>query len=549
MSKKTEKPWMRYIENVESGQVVACKTIKESVKRFRDFEKRTDIYFDEKVIIEATEFISNIKHFLGKSAGKPFILEDWQSFILADILCWKWKSTKLRVCREVYIQVARKAGKDALMAALCLYLMVAEGESAPEIVCAANSTDQARILFEYIKKFGACLDPSTKTLKPYRNMVKCLGNSGYVQVISSDASKMDGKNISCFVIDEYHESRTRAMYDVLRSSQGMRENPLGIIITTAGFNLDSPCHDMYELGIQVLAGVKTMDNFRVYIWELDEEDKVEDETNWIKCQPNLGVTVTREFMAEEYNKAVQDSTAMSGVLTKTFNKWVQSRVGWIEQPVVARQMQDLNLEDFRGRQCVIGCDLGAVSDFSAISALFPPISEGDKYYFFNWVFLPNDTLKGHPWQMLYDKFIDEGCMEITPGNVTDYDAVIGQIRFINEICPVSAIYLDKFNATQFEINLNQIGFTTVEFSQGIGHFSGPTKEMERIIREGSAVIQKSSCVLWQFGNATLKTDWNGNIKVTKEQQKAKVDSVIAMCMALGGNMHNPVSSDLEIFVI
>lgn len=224
------------------------------------------------------------------------------------------------------------------------------------------------------------MDGTKKTLVPYRNYLRFPKNDGIVQVISSDPSKADGKNLSAFVIDEYHEAKDRRMYDVLKSSQGMRNQPLAIIITTAGFNLDGPCHDMYELGIQVLAGVKTMDNFFPFIWELDPEDDWKDPANFIKAQPNLGITVTKEFMLEEVHKAEVDSTALTGVLTKTFNKWCQSKVTWIPQDIIARLMKPVNLEDYRGRNIILGCDLSTVSDFSSISVYIPPM-EGGKHTF------------------------------------------------------------------------------------------------------------------------------------------------------------------------
>lgn len=438
-------------------------------------------------------------------------------------------------------------GKDAMVAGLVLYLLVAEGEASPEIVCAANSTDQARILFNYITQFAKSIDPKGNVIKKYRNYVETEFNNGVAKVISSDSSRADGMNLSCYVLDEFHEAKDRLMYDVLKSSQGMREQPLAIIITTAGFNLDGPCHDMYNLAVEVLNGVKTMDNFFPFIWQLDPDDDWTDPKNFIKCQPNLGVTVTEEFMIGEVNKALVDSTAEVGVKTKTFNMWCQSEVTWIPREIIAKQMSEVNLEDYQGQFCVVGVDLSTVNDFSSICVFLPPVGDGP-YVFKPYTFLPEETIKEHPNRELYKKFIQEGSMIITPGNCIDFDFIAGKIWEISQICPVSCIYYDRYQATQWAIQMTEMGFNLEPFGQGLLNYSAPTKEFERLAREGKLLIDKSANTLWQFGNVVLKVDAQNNVKPNKTSNKNKIDSVISTCTALGGWLKAGGTNDVVIKV-
>ena len=139
--------WKEYVDGVGDGSIVAGRLIKLAVKRFNSFMNRDDMYFDEDEVDRAVDFISIIKHFLGKSAGKNFILEPWQEWFIAFILGFKWKDTGYRVVRNVYFQVSRKTGKDAIAAAIALYMLIVDGEASPEIACLANSRQQARILF------------------------------------------------------------------------------------------------------------------------------------------------------------------------------------------------------------------------------------------------------------------------------------------------------------------------------------------------------------------------------------------------------------------
>ena len=542
------KGYYTYIYGVLDGSIVVGKNIKLMCQRFLDLKNSDDIYFDEECVDEAILFISNIKHFLGKSAGTHFHLESWQQFIVACILGLKWKKNNYRVCKETYIQISRKAGKDAFMAALSLYMLVVDGESAPEIACLANSRDQARILFEYITKFSKSLDPKGSAIKDYRNYVKFPANNGVVKVFSADASKLDGLNVSMGVIDEFHEAKDRKLYDVIKSSMGMRTQPLMVVITTAGFNLESPCYDMYKLSIEILNGVKKDDTFFPFIFQLDEDDDIDDERNWIKCQPNLDVTVTRDFMRGELVKLRNDSTAEVGIKTKTFNMWCTSSMVWVKPEVVVANMEGLKLEDYRGFTGVVGVDLGSVNDLTAISLMVPLT---DKKIFFNWSFLPEETYKEHPLKDLFDKFIKEGSLILTPGNVTDYDFVANKIREINEIIPVLDVYYDKWNSTQFAITMTEMGFNMVEFSQAIGNYNAATKEFERLMLTNELVVDKSSNFLWQMTCVSLKVDHNGNIKPQKTAWKTQnIDNVISCTTALGGWLKaGGCSNDFEIFIL
>lgn len=538
--------WRDYVKGIKEGLIPSGDLIKLAVARFEDFINRPDIYFDGECVDECIDFIATLKHFLGKSAGKPFILEPFQEFIIASVFGLKWKNTGFRVCTEMYMQVSRKCGKDALLAAICLYMMIIDGEASPEIICAANSTEQSRILFNYITQFSKSIDKDERVIKHFRNFVKTPFNNGICKVISSDASKQDGGNTSCFALDEFHEARDRRMYDVLKSSQAMRQQPLAVIITTAGYNMESPCHDMYTLGVEVLNGVKTMDNFFPFIWQLNPDDDWTDPKNFIKCQPNLGVTVTEEFMLGEVNKAKVDPSAETGVKTKTFNIWCSSELQWIKPEVMVQLMKDIKLEDYAGYSCIVGVDLSSVGDMTAISVMIPI---ENKRIFFNWSFLPEETYTNHPNKALYEKFHKAGELDITPGNVIDHDYITNKIAWINTICSVTAIYYDPYNSSQWAVNMTDMGYNMQPYGQNIGNMTRPTKEFQRLVLSGEMVMQKSSNFLWQIMGASIKEDANQNIKVIKTSyNRQKIDNVIACITALGGFLkEGGIATDFDIF--
>lgn len=538
-----KKPYFQYVDDVLEGKIPTGNLIKLACKRFNRFLERDDIYLDEAEIDRCVLYISQMKHFLGKSAGKNFVLEPWQQFVVANVLGLKYKSTKKRVCNETNIMIARKNGKDALIGAICDYLLIADGEAAPEIVVAANSTDQAKICFKYISEFGKSLDPKGKILKYYRNYVTVPSNNGVVKVISSDPTKADGMNISCFVVDEMHENRDRRMYDVLKSSQGMREQPLAIIISTAGFHLDGPYYDMYKLSVEILNDVKQMDNFFPFIWQLDEGDDWSDSNNFVKANPNLDVTVTKDFITQEVNKAKVDPTALNGVLVKNLNMWQQSAMAWISRENVVKCMKDINIDDYVGYTAYIGVDLSSVNDMTAMSVLIPIGDE--KYVLKNYAFLPEETMKDHPNRELYQKFHQDGDMIMTSGNIVDFDYVTKLIYDLSQKLSISGIFYDPYNSGTWSIQCTDLGFNMQPVSQGLLNFNSPTRQFEKWVLGENLIIDKSSLFLWCVGNCSLKEDWNDNRKPIKSSANSKIDCVIAALMATKGYIGNPVANDFN----
>ena len=260
---------------------------------------------------------------------------------------------------------------------------------------------------------------------------------------------------------------------------------------------------------------------------------------------NLDITVTREYMRNEMQKAKNDTTALNGVLTKTFNIWCSSYNAWIPMETIAKLMKPVDLEEYRGNIVYLGVDLASVSDFTSLSLMIP---HQDKYIFKTWTYLPEDTYNKSDKKELYDKFVQEGSMIITPGNVTDYDYILKKIKDLSQIFIIHSVNIDTWNATYFQIKCTEEGFNVVPISQSIGSFNAPTKETEKMIKEGNIIIDKSSNVLWQFGNVEMKYDHNGNQKPDKGNYMKKIDSVISMIECVAGYLKSPLDTT-EIFFI
>ena len=342
-----DKPYIQYAKDVIDGKTVSCDNIKLACRRFLNDMQREDLDFREDVVDRAIEFIGILKHFTSDASGKPFILEAWQQFIVANIVGWYWTGTDDRRFTSSYIEVSRKNGKTALAAALCMYFLIADGEDGAEVDLAANSKEQAKIAFSFCSNFAKQLDPKAQYLKAYRDNILFNVNDSKLKVFAADDSKLDGFNASFGLVDEYHSAKNSKVRDVIKSSMGMRQNPHLCTITTAGFNKTSPCYKLRTVGIEILNGLKADDSLFVAIYSLDEGDDWTDSKNWIKCTPNLDVTVKSKYIREQVQTAINNPSDEVGVKTKTLNLWCDSSSVWLPENYLVKSSQQVNLQDLK----------------------------------------------------------------------------------------------------------------------------------------------------------------------------------------------------------
>lgn len=534
------KSYYQYVEDVKNGDIITGKYIKLAVQRFERDLKNPSYEFRETEVDECIRFISTLKHFTGSHSNKPFILEKWQSFIVANIVGFYYAGTNKRKYSSSYIEVSRKNGKSALAAALCLYFLIADGEDAAEVLLAANSKEQAKISYKFCSVYSKQLDPKQKVLKPYRDSITLNINNSLLKVLAADSTKLDGYNCSFGLIDEWHSAPDSSVRDVIKSSMGMRDNPHICTITTAGFNKSYPCYKLREVGIEILSGIKEDESLFIAIYSLDEEDEWDNPNVWMKSNPNLGVTVKVGYLKEQIKQAKNNPSEEVGVKTKNLNIWCDSAEVWIPHTYIVDTTQDVNLNSFKGSQCYIGVDLAATSDLTAVAILIP---QKDKIVYKVHYYLPESALEEKPDKEMYKLWKQLGLLTITSGNVTDYDYITKDIVNISKTLRINKIFYDPYNATQWAIQCTELGLPLEQYSQNIANFNRPTKELERLILSQNATIDNNEITRFCFSNVTIKADHNGNVKPIKNIDRKKIDGVIAMLMALGGYLLTPKYSN------
>ena len=541
---------IQYAKDVVSGKILACQWVKLACKRFLDDINSQDYYFDEKKYNTLTTFTGVMKHYSSGAAGKPFILEPWEDFIICNIFCLYRVDTRRRKYKTAHISVSRKNGKTTLAAALGLFSLIADGEPASSVIMAANSREQAHIDFDAASAFARQLDPRKKSLKVLRNEIVFQKNNASLKVISADASTGDGLNPSMVILDELHEAVDSKLFDVLRSGQGFREQPLMLSITTAGFRIGGFCNQYEDYCKEILMGQKVDETLFALLYTLDDGDDWTDESNFIKSNPNLGVTVKRDWLSEQVNQAKNSPTLEVGVKTKNLNVWCSSSTTWIPEQYIRRSLMDVDLTEFKNKNnylVYLGFDLAAISDLTAVSIMFCD-PETEEYFFKTWYYLPKSALDGKYNSELYKMWSSKGFLTLTDSETTDYNYIQNQIVYLYETFDVQGVFFDSWNAQMLVNNLTNLGLPMTAYSQSIGNFNKPTKEMERLVLSDKVRFDNNPITRFCFDNVELKVDINGNSKPVGDHNAKKIDGVISMLNALGGYL-SIVYGNQEAFVL
>jgi phage terminase large subunit-like protein len=538
------KQWMiDYCHDVLSGEIIACQKHKWACQRFlRDIEREgTDEFpyiFDEEKALRFLKWMTLFKHTKGKLAGQHIKPHPIQIFVFGNIYGWVHKDTGLRRFKKAYWQVARKNAKSQSLACVGSYEAFAFGESMAEVYIGATKTEQSKIVWNEIKAQIQGCDFLKGKYKIAYGKIEHLKSSSFIAALSKDAGKTgDGLNVQCGIIDEYHAHPTSEIYDVLVSGMGARPQPLMMIITTAGFELQHPCYSVeYQYVSKILDPNNPIENdeYFVMINELDKDDDIKDEKNWEKANPILcsyeeGVN----FLRGELKAALDVPEKMRNFLTKNMNIWVDMKDnGYMDMSKWADCGQDFDLSILEGLECVVGVDLSSKIDLTSVGFEF---KKDGKYIVLSHSFMPEDTLdrKRKTDKVPYDLWVQQGWITTTPGAVVDYNFIKSYIKNFEQQYNVKVreICADPWNATQFMQDMEAEGYMVVEIRQGIQTLGGATKDFREQVYQGNVIHNNNPVLTWALSNAVTRQDANENIMLDKSKSTERIDPIAAVLNA------------------
>lgn len=532
-------PVERYIRRVAQGKVMACRWVRLACERqLRDLKtaRRRGLIFDPDAASHALDFFSFLSHSKGEWAGRSITLELWEMAILWILFGWVRQKTRTRRFRQAYIEIARKNGKSLLASGIALYMLIGDGEPGAEVYSAATKRDQAKIVWDEAARMVR-KSPQLKgfvTVHKDRMFLPFDTASKY-EPVGRDADTMDGLNVHCAIADEVHAHRTSEVWDVLETGMGARRQPLLLGITTAGFSQSSFCYSLRQYATAVLDQVIQNDAFFAMIFTLDEGDDPWDERNWVKANPNLGVSVYLQELRDLAAKARELPTALNSFLVKRLNIWTTSAAHWIHPDKWRACGAAVDEETLIGRPCYGGMDLSSTQDLTALVWVFPPWGDDLLYRVLPRFWAPEAAIleRSRSQRVPYDVWMREGLITAIPGEVIDYAYVWEQIERDVGRFDVQEIAYDRFQAAEIYVRLANAGLTMVQVAQTTGGMNAGMRALERMIAGALLAHGNHAVLAWNVHNVVTFQDSNGNIKPDRRKSTEKIDGAVALVMAVG----------------
>lgn len=548
-------------EKINAGDLVklACQRHMDDLEKskaapyryFFDVEKAERIIeFAETLIIAEGEEEQQVECF-------PF-----QCFILGSLNGWRTKEGQHRRFRTSYTQLGRQNGKSFLNGILAAYYGNFDRYKYGQIYCTATKKDQALIVFNEIAKFINSDNELTEYFRvhEHNSTIDCLLTHSKIKALSGDTKSIDGFRPYLGIVDEYHAHKDDQMYKLLEGGIKKMKSALISVITTAGFDLKSPCFELYEYCVKVLKGVTDNDSQFIYIAQMNEDDDMWLMENWVKANPILEYDrEALENMVPIANTAKEmGGRSLRDFIVKQLNMWIQ----WTND-VYIKDMSVWNsaevkktLADFRKHKCYVGLDLSSGGDLTSIAIVFPFMREGVRRYFVHaHSFIPKMRVQEHMKtdRVPYDLWIREGLVEVTEtmgGVKTDYKYILSYLqRIVKQYeLDVQFVCYDPHNASAFLTDLESLGMDSVSVTQSAKALNDATVDFRLEIQSGNVEHDGNASLKWSIANAKTTSNSFGEIKIDKEYATERIDIVDAIIDAWTAAMKGEVKPDVNEYV-
>lgn len=554
-----------YAKSVVKGKIIAGKSVIKACQRHLDDLKRSKTKeFNYKWDVKKSEDALDLYNELTILEGdEPETLKTrgFQNFILGSLEGWIEKRTGYIRFREAYIQIARQNGKSFLSGSKAIKTSNFSTYKMGRIICAASKMDQAKIVWEEIRKFIIAdpdLDAMYKITESKSEIIA--GATGTViKAVGRDTKSMDGFRSILAIPDELHAHRTNQTYKLLLGGQRKVNNALIMAITTAGFDLNSFCYEHYQFCKKVLDKAVEKESLFIYIAEMDEEDDIWDYHNWVKSNPLLllneddtinmqEVKKMSEVAVEVKEKGGQD---LLDFMTKWLNMWVSYRGGrYLDVECLNQCESNISIKNMKGRECYLGIDLSSGGDLTSIAMIFP-LDDGT-IFIHSHSFMPELRLLEHEQSddVPYRLWVKDKLLTLTTGAFgikTDYKFII---KYLKELIDeykiiVKACGYDNHNASAFISDLDFLGCDLIDIPQSAKSLNDATVDFQLSVKAKQVKYNKKNKLFkWSAVNATTTKNSFGEIKVDKTLQEDRIDPIDAVLDAWKIYFESKETSDI-----
>ena len=534
------KNWLlTYYQQISDGSVTVGKWVRLLYERvIQDLENKV-YFFDLKKANKAIAFIEHFcHHSKGRWAPRLITLEIWQKAALS-LIFGLVDADGHRQYREVLLVVARKCGKSLLASGIAEYMAYADGEHGADVYFIAPKLDQADIAFNAFKQ-SMLAEPDLAAITHSRKTDLYIESTNTsIKKIPFSEKKSDGYNPHLSVCDEvaaWIGDQGLKQYGVLTSALGSRDQPLILSITTANYISDGIYDELIKRGTAFLNGNTREKRLLPILYMIDDLTKWDDLSELQKSIPNLGVSVSVDYMLEEIAKAEGSLPNKAEFLTKFCNIKQNSSSAWLSSGDIAKSFppNKYTIEDFRNCYALSGIDLSMTTDLTAATVL---IERKGVIYYFTQFFMPinkvaeNTARDGLP----YDIYIKRGLLTASGENVVDYNDVY---RWFVDLIEKYGIYVlqigyDRYSSQYLIQDLQSYGFHCDSVSQG-SNLTGVINDTEGLLKDGKLQCGNDNDLMkihWLDSALKIEDETNRR-RLIKIGKNAHVDGVAALLDAM-----------------
>ncbi len=537
--------WPReYLNAIRSGVEVVSHKVRTVYEREVAWMDDPDFpfLFDEDKGQRPIDFIEAFcKHYEGEWAGKPVKLELFQKAKIQLAFGWLEKDTGHRRFREVIDIRGRKCGKSTETAGVEWYCLVADGEGGAQVCCTANKLDQARIIFNAAVAMRQQSPELRALTKKRQSDIYFPATMSTLKALAADTKTMDGLNAHFFSLDEWHEARTRKVYDVMKQSQSTRRQPLAWLISTNGFVREAFFDDRYDYASKVATWEHQDYRVLSLIYELDAREEWTDPKCWAKANPGLGKIKSIKTLEQWVEDAKRDPTALPTVLTKDFNVPENSDETWLPYETCVNETV-VPMERLEKSYAIGGCDLSATTDLTCATLLIRKPND-ENFYVLQKYFLPQSRVdvveSTSAREAPYRRWAEDGWLHICEGATVDYHAVtewfVEMVRK-HDIRPLWVAY-DRALAGYWAEEMESYGFDLEKIAQGPFTWTYPMKRLGGLLEEHRVIYQDNPMLRWclvNTGKKTQNSDGIQSIQPVRTGKTKRIDGMVSLLNAYTG---------------
>ena len=529
-----------YWRKIESGEIVTSRRVKAVYGRLMaemdSPAADSPYYFDEETGERPIIFIERFCKQSQGTLGAPLRLELFQKAFIQTLFGWLLKETGYRRFRETLFLVGRKNGKSTLLAAIALYMLVADYEGAAEIYSVATKKDQARKTLTEAVNMVKQSPELRAIIKKRRNDIYFPATASAFEALASDSNTLDGLNSHAVIIDELHAIRDRNLYEVMKQSTSSRRQPLVIMITTSGTVRESVFDNLYGLACDIADGKVTEDTFLPVLYELDARAEWTDPQAWIKANPGLGTIKQYATLAAFVERAKKNPEDLPGVLCKDFNVPETSASVWLSFEDIKNDAT-FTMQDVYNTYAIGGCDLSATTDLTCATLLIRRSREDETVYVLQHYFIPQkriDQLDEHNSQEApYKIWAERELLTICDGARVDYSAVTAWFCQMRDEFKIDAFAVgyDRALAGYWVDEMKANGFDMRAVAQGPFTWSQPMREMGAAFADKKVNYNRNPVLVWCLSNTAVKKSGVNNIQPVKVSDRRRIDGAVSLLNA------------------